>query len=156
MWLNPGRWILYAALIGALCLGVWRLDQSRQQIGYDRAQAEYTAKALQASEAARAKEAQLQTNAARLSNELYQANKRHADAVSALDDTERMFHATIADSPSTSTGTATYASPGPERELLGNCAKTLVRLAKEADGLEIQVVGLQKYVTEICLATKTH
>lgn len=56
-WLNPGRWMLYGALALAVVFGVMALDQSRQAKGYDKAQAEYTAKALAASEAARLREA---------------------------------------------------------------------------------------------------
>ena len=62
-WLNPARWLLIIAAIAAAGLGLWRLDASRQQIGYDRAQAEYTAAALKASEAARQREQDLQTQA---------------------------------------------------------------------------------------------
>lgn len=39
-----------------------------------------------------------------------------------------------------------------ERELLGHCATTLVQLAAEADRLETVVVGLQRYVSNVCLA----
>ena len=50
--LNPGRWLLYGALIGALLLGIWRLDVSRQQIGYDHAKAECVAAADKANKQA--------------------------------------------------------------------------------------------------------
>jgi len=49
-WLNPGRWLLYGAFIAALALGIWRLDESRQAIGYARAQAEYAKQAEKADE----------------------------------------------------------------------------------------------------------
>lgn len=65
-WLNPSTWLLYGALAAALVLGAWRLDVSRQQVGYDRAQAEYTTAALRATEAARAREQQLQAEAANI------------------------------------------------------------------------------------------
>lgn len=64
MWLNPGRWLLYGALVAALLLGIYSLDKSRQAIGYSKAHAEYTATALKASEAARAKEQALITQTA--------------------------------------------------------------------------------------------
>jgi hypothetical protein len=41
---------------------------------------------------------------------------------------------------------------GLERELLGQCATTLVSVAAEADRLEAVVVGLQSYITNICLS----
>ena len=56
VWLNPGRWIMLFAAVAALTFGVHALDKSRQAIGYDKAQAEYTAAALIASEAAREKD----------------------------------------------------------------------------------------------------
>lgn len=68
-WLNPGTWLLYGALAAALVLGVWRLDVSRQAIGYDRAQAEYTTAALKATEAARTREQQLQATATKAQND---------------------------------------------------------------------------------------
>src|SRR3972149_6340367 len=67
--LNPGRWLLYGAFLAALMLGVWRLDVSRQQIGYDRAVAEYTKIALKAEQAARAKEQSLQAQILKAENE---------------------------------------------------------------------------------------
>src|SRR3989337_2742343 len=67
--LNPGRWLLYGAFLAALLLGVWRLDVSRQQIGYDRAVTEYTAMALKAEQVARAKEQSLQAQVTKAENE---------------------------------------------------------------------------------------
>lgn len=52
--LISGRWMLYGALIAALTLGIWRLDVSRQAIGYEKAVAKYTAAALKAEQAAQA------------------------------------------------------------------------------------------------------
>src|SRR3972149_763200 len=67
--LNPGRWLLYGAFLAALLLGVWRLDVSRQQIGYDRAVTEYTAMALKAEQVARAKEQSLKAKEKKAKNE---------------------------------------------------------------------------------------
>ncbi len=153
-WLNPARWLLYLVLLAVLGVGAWRLDASRQQIGYDRAQSEYNKAAKEASEAARAKEAELATTNRRLQDDLTAAKTRHATAVGALDDAERVFMSTIgATSPAATATTATGridAGPGPERVLLGQCAQALGSVAKAADGLEIQIVGLQRYITEIC------
>lgn len=51
-WLSPGRWLLCGALIAALLLGIWRLDVSRQAIGYDKAKAECIAAADKANKLA--------------------------------------------------------------------------------------------------------
>lgn len=49
-WLNPTRWLMLAALAGALWLGYHAFVKHQQQIGYDRAVAEYDqqAKAIDA------------------------------------------------------------------------------------------------------------
>lgn len=39
-----------------------------------------------------------------------------------------------------------------ERELLGNCATTLVGMAAEADRLAAVIVGLQTYVKNVCVS----
>lgn len=46
----------------------------------------------------------------------------------------------------------TNGATGLERELLGHCATTLVAMAAESDRLEAVVVGLQSYVTNVCLS----
>lgn len=38
-----------------------------------------------------------------------------------------------------------------ERELLGQCAAALVRVAEQADRMAAQVLGLQGYVKEVCM-----
>lgn len=39
-----------------------------------------------------------------------------------------------------------------ERELLGQCAQSLVSVAADADRLAAQLIGLQAYVSNVCLA----
>ena len=48
--------ILVAVLLSGLLFGVYLLDKSRQQIGYDRAVAEYNVKLIAAQEDVRAQE----------------------------------------------------------------------------------------------------
>lgn len=62
--LNPYRWLLYPALVGALLLGAWRLDVSRQQIGYDKAKAECMAAADKANQLAQVQRDAQAVNAA--------------------------------------------------------------------------------------------
>ncbi|MBF5006389.1 DUF2514 domain-containing protein [Diaphorobacter caeni] len=40
------------------------------------------------------------------------------------------------------------------RTLLGQCSDRRTALAADADGLRLQVIGLQAYVTDVCLARK--
>lgn len=44
-WLNPGRWLLYAALAGALWAGYAAWAHHQQDLGYQRAVAEFKAQA---------------------------------------------------------------------------------------------------------------
>lgn len=46
----------------------------------------------------------------------------------------------------------TDGSASQERDLFGKCADALVGLAKDADGLNAQVIGLQGYVKNVCQA----
>ena len=71
-WLNPGRWMLYAVLIGSMLLGIWRLDVSRQQIGYDKAVAEQAVRDKAADAQARETEAGWKTKIDEVSNDAKQ------------------------------------------------------------------------------------
>ena len=72
------------ALIAALSAGVWKLDKSRQAIGYGRAVAEYTAQALKADQAARQREQALQSQVTKAQNDSkVRETKLAADATSA-------------------------------------------------------------------------
>lgn len=66
--LHLGHWLLCGILAAALLLGLWRLDKSRQQVGYDRAIAAQAVKDRQAESAERAKEASWQTKIDEVSN----------------------------------------------------------------------------------------
>ena len=156
-WLNPGRWLLYLALLAALGVGIYRLDQSRQQLGYDKAQAEYTSAALKAEQAARAKEQELLTARTKV-EAIYAKHKKAAaaDAGAAADELDRLRIA-LANAPAVNPGASASAPAGTDagtnvvNQLFGACAQTLVGLAREADGLEARLVGLQQYVSQVCL-----
>lgn len=92
------------------------------------------------------------------SDHAYQTEKsrRLADAVT-LDGVLREFEVTGKAADSSGGNEATTPQPGAngtgglERELLNHCAAVVVGLAKEADRLESQVVGLQNYIRSIGL-----
>lgn len=155
-WLNPGRWLLYLALLAALGVGIYRLDQSRQQIGYDKAQAEYIAAALKAEQAARAKEQELLTARTKVEAEYAKHKKTAAaDAGAAADELDRLRNElaiTSAASKDSTPATGDHGTGGLERELLGNCSQTLQGVAREADRLETKVVALQSYVSQVCVS----
>jgi hypothetical protein len=154
-WLNPARWLLYAGFVAALCLGAWRFEAHIEQKGYDRAQAEYTAAALKASEAARVKEKELQAAVTTVEKRHAETKRRAAaDAVAAGNELD-LLRSALADRSTGSQDTAAASridGPGGlERDLLGACAANLTNLASEADRLESKVVGLQDYVKNVCL-----
>jgi hypothetical protein len=83
-WLSPWRWLLGAAIIAALMVGLLQLDKSRQAIGYERAVAEYTTMALKAGQAARALEQALQAKVSKAQDDAKsRETKLAADAAGA-------------------------------------------------------------------------
>ncbi len=91
------------------------------------------------------------------SDERYANEKRKAAvAVSAakseLDRLRDELTSRREESVGTSPNTRANGISGLERELLGQCATTLVSVAAEADRLEAVVVGLQSYITNVCLS----
>lgn len=68
----PLRLWLYAALIAALMAGLWRLDLSRQAVGYNRATAEQAVRDKAAAAAEREKETKWQAKINEVSNDAQQ------------------------------------------------------------------------------------
>lgn len=150
-WLNPTRWLLYGGLLLALLVGYAAWERHIEAKGYERAQAEYTAAALKASEAARAKEQAL-TIANQGVDRAYQVEKtRRAAAERVAADRLRDLEAAIVERGTPEAISRINGTGGLERELLGNCAQTVQSLAIEADRLEGKVVGLQNYVNQVCV-----
>lgn len=152
-WLSPYRWLL----VGGLAIALWGWHWNDKRIAVSDAiavmQAKQVAAALAASEAARAKEAELQSKVTKVAND-YQTEKkrRAADAVS-LNDSLRQLQASI-DSPTSTSASSpgrVNGTGGLERELLGNCSKALAEMAITADRLEGKVVGLQGYINSVML-----
>lgn len=164
-WLNPGRWLLYGGLMLAIVAGALvykaRIESAADAAGYARAQAEYTAAALKAEQAARAREAQLNAARAAVEKTYVTEKRRAADAAAAAQSELDLLRDTL---DSIAAGRAAAADPGTagradgparlEQELLGHCARALVDLAREADGLEARIVGLQGYVRDVCQAQR--
>lgn len=152
MFLNPGRWLLYAALIAAVLFGIYRLDQSRQQIGYDKAVAEYEKQALAASEAARAKETQLQQTVTKIGVDHEQTKRKAAVAAANSASELGRLREQLANGSTAgeNSPTACRVDVGRvERQLLGECAAVVQNLATEADRLKTNLTGLQDYVRTV-------
>ena len=127
---------------GASC----RADMAEQTL-------KLTNDALAASEQNRKTEQTLNDKVRKVSNDYANEKAAHLLTAHKLGDSLRDFTATLdsaavedAASPPSAAGRG-----GLELELLGNCAKTLVSVAEEADRLENKVVGLQEYVKAIGL-----
>ena len=150
------------ALVVAIAAAGWKIHHTGVVSGRAEVQASWdadiavrTAAALKASEKARATEQVLQTKVAKVSNDYAKSQKAHAVAVASANDELRQLQAVLArpdqgGTDSTAT-TGAYGTGGLERELLGQCAKTVVQLAITADRLEGKVVGLQGYISSVQL-----
>lgn len=148
LWLALGLALLLAASHGF----AYKSGRAAVRSAWDADIAARSLQALAASESARAKEQELQTKVQKVSADYVKQKKANAVLAASLDDSLQQLQAAI-DSPAGS-GTSRPAGAngvgGPERELLGHCAKALSDLAKEADRLEGKVVGLQGYVKQAC------
>ncbi len=124
--------------------------------GKEKVQALWDKDKLEQTQQALKKQQQLQAEKQK-AEERYVQEKRKAasaasDAKSELDRLrDTLTSASREESVSPSTVPRVNAGAGPERELLGHCASTLVAVAAEADRLETVVVGLQGYIKNVCL-----
>lgn len=148
---------LAGAIIAAL--GVWQVQDWRFNTRIARMQEAYAVSLTKSTEAARAQEQALGA-AKQKAEEAYAIEKRKA-AVSArsaraeLDGLRNELYAI----PTPAAGSNSAAIPRTdgatlERRLLGECAATLVEVAAGFDLLAAQLVGLQGYVRNVCVAPK--
>lgn len=149
MFLNPGRWVMYGALVAAVLLGIYTLDKSRQQKGYDKAQNEYTAAALKASEAARATEQVLIAKNQKVAND-YQTEKRRRIADAAVSASRlQELNAVIARA-----GADTSPASGtddPRGAIINQCAGALVGMDDYAKEVAGKARALQEYTNAMRL-----
>ena len=143
--LNPGRWLLYGAFLAALLLGVWRLDVSRQQIGYDRAVAEYTKIALKAEQVARAKEQSLQAQIVKAQND---AKTRETKLAASAAATRRVADSLRSDLASARRDIASASRAAVDRyaqtasAVLGECTREYETLAGTTAGIASDALTL--------------
>jgi len=151
------NWRVWAAValvvVFAISHGVaYRTGRDEVQADWDKDITERTVQALAAEQAARAKEQTLQTKNTKVSADYEKQKASNRALAISLDDSLRQLQAAIADtaSPNSPPIAGTNGTGGLDRELLGNCARTLAELGQTADRLEGKVVGLQSYVAEVC------
>jgi hypothetical protein len=150
-----------AGLLGftVAALGVWQVQDWRFNARISRMQEAHAVSLKDLTEAARAQEHAL-GEAKQKAEEAYAVQKRKADvaarnARAELDGLRKELYAL----PTPAAGANTPALPRTdgaslERQLLGECASALVEVAAGADILATQLVGLQSYVRNICVAPK--
>jgi hypothetical protein len=153
------------AAVGLVLIGIilvinvisFRAGEWRVQAAWDRDVAEFTELMLAKEQQARAKEQALVDEKQRV-EVLYEQEKRRraAAAASAGGELDRLRHAIVTAARARAGGEAPDARPGTdaapvERELFGECAAALHRMAETADRLAAQVAGLQGYVTNVCV-----
>ena len=148
VWAAVGMAVLLAVTHGA----AYKTGRALVRAEWDRDIAERTAQALAAEQVARRLEQELQAKNQKVSADYEKQKANNRRLAVSLDDSLRQLQAALGGpaSPDTPTPAGAYGTGGLERELLGNCAKSLAELAQTADRLEGKIVGLQSYVSEVC------
>lgn len=108
--------------------------------------------AVIASEAARVKEADLQTKVQKVSVQYAKEKAAHAATVAASADGLRSLQSTLDSAPGKdSTCTSRTDDLARARQVVGQCSKALQELADIADTGEARLIGLQDYVRSVGL-----
>jgi uncharacterized protein YlxW (UPF0749 family) len=139
--MNP--WLIVGSLsvaIGAFFYG--------QHIGKTSVLVAWEKERLELSESARAKEQTLNQSIQRLNDDLAKEKTRRIASDRALDNGLRNFETAISGIPK-NTSTPSGTDGAGTSEILGQCAKELVEVAKDADRLAEKVTGLQDYVKAV-------
>jgi len=157
--LDPRVWI-FAALLAGLAAShtiAYQKGKAVVRAEWNKDIAERAAQALEAERQNRAKEQQLVAARQRAETKYVEQKRRAADtARGAKSELERLRNELAARRGQAGAGSAAaggnHGRAGLEAELLGRCAEALVGVAADADRLGAQVVGLQGYVKQVCLA----
>jgi DNA anti-recombination protein RmuC len=144
--------VVFAVLIATiLAASHWKVYVA----GKNAVLSQVQAKAMANEQAARAREQQL-VAAKHKAEEDHAAFKRRTQrAVAGAQSELGRLRDTLAIRQAAATATPSAgvdAAAAPERELFGQCAETLAKVAQQADHLAAQVIGLQGYVSAVCTA----
>ncbi len=89
---------------------------------------------------------------------LTRAESRNRDLLDTINELNLRARArAAADVPGASSDASTNAvvdEATTARDLLGQCSQRYTTVAADADGLRLQVIGLQAFVTDVCLVNK--
>ena len=158
---------LLAVLLGAAWAVLEQLERVRMradQAGYERAQGEYSARALQATEQAREAERQAAARVARIEREAHERQiAQERAAAAAGDELERLRNALAALPASGRGGASTGTAAAGEQHgapaaaaVAAQCAGRLLEVARAADTVTGQLLTLQDWVRTVpsaCVAS---
>ena len=151
--LLPSWWKLAAtgAVVVVIAGGAWKLRHGGLVDGRNEVRTEWNAEKLASNENARLREQAALKNNERVDRDYQTSKNRLIADKRVLDDSLRDLQAAIGAATAPRSSSGNYGTGGLERELLGHCATTVAELAITADRLEAKVVGLQSYITNVCL-----
>ena len=119
--------------------------------------AQRTAAALQASEAARAKEQELQTKSQRIARDYQTEKARRVAADSLAADSLRRLQTAISagsDTAAPDTAAAAGVDDDPRNSIVAECSSALLALDRAARSLAGQTIALQNYTAGVCLGSR--
>mgnify|MGYP003542661043 FL=1 len=149
-------WRVWAAVGLALMLAGshWKAYHSGAQgvqIEWDAQTLAMTQAALVAQEAARAKEADLQTKVKKVSNEYAKANAARVAADTRAADSLQRLNAALGGQTPGDPAAPAGIDDDPRPDIIAGCTRDLVILDKAVRGLASQTTALQDYTRSVCL-----
>jgi hypothetical protein len=154
--MSPRVWIAIALAI-ALAGTHWKAYTTGKhavQLEWDAATAQATAAALQAEQAARAKEQALQTQVRKVASDYQIEKTRRAAADQLAADSLRQLQAALASGgqPDADPAAPAGADDDPRDGIIAECAGSLVQMDAAARKLADQTRALQSYTAGVCVA----
>lgn len=147
-WLNPGRWVIYLALAGALVAGYFWWADRIGDVREAEVRAEWDAEKLMAQEALRQREKAMSIANQGVDREIQAEKTRRVAAERLADQRLRDYQAA---SNSARDTTPASGADGPHRAIADQCAAALVRLDQYAQSVAGTARGLQNYAGKVCV-----
>ena len=151
------RLAVAAAIALALAASHWKAyttGKQAVQLEWDAAISQATAAALQAEQAARAKEQALQTQVRKVANDYQVEKTRRAAADQLAADSLRQLQAALASGgqPAPDPAAPAGADDDPRDGIIAECAGALVQVDAAVRKLADQTRALQSYTAGVCVA----
>lgn len=145
--LSPYKWLIYAGLAIVLSLGAWRYTVKQQDIGYQRAVSQYTAKQLENEKIARAKETALNQQLEEARNAATIRDQKITALSGTLESTTSKLRDTITGLRKQLNNDSLLAArrkADTSLALLGECTREYRQMAEDADRHASDVKLLQE------------